>query len=171
MRNNYFEKFKKHLQLLKSYQNQTIKHIKELKKDNKINNKLKFAKILKKFNDNDIESMGIRKQRLFLSSDYFFAFKLDDIQYILATYNIEYNIDIILNAGLYYSPTSVEVFDKYASVIDYLDNLSPIYIKKGFFNQDVKLFKELCKIVKKYNRLQLYNNYYEEQLDKLSINK
>lgn len=67
MRNNcYFEKFKKHLQLLKSYQNQTIKHIKELKKDNKINSKLKFDKFLKKFNDNDIESMGIRKQQFFL---------------------------------------------------------------------------------------------------------
>ena len=63
MRNNcYFEKFKKHLQLLKSYQNQ----IKELKKDNKINSKLKFDKFLKKFNDNDIESMGIRKQQFFL---------------------------------------------------------------------------------------------------------
>lgn len=167
MRNNcYFEKFKKHLQLLKSYQNQTIKHIKELKKDNKINSKLKFDKIVKKFNDNELESMGIRKQQFFFGSDYFFAFKLDDKQYILATYNIEYNIDIILNAGLYYSPTSVEVFDKCVRVIDYLDNLSPIYIKKGFFNQDVKLFKTLCRIVKKYHRLQLYNDYYMKQLER-----
>lgn len=63
MRNNcYFEKFKKRLQLLKSYQNQ----IKELKKDNKINSKLKFDKIVKKFNDNELESMGIRKQQFFL---------------------------------------------------------------------------------------------------------
>ena len=166
MNYNNFKNLKFNMKNAKDYQHQIIKQIKEYKYHNKKKRKKVFKNFLETFNAANIDDIDLTKSTIF-DNIVIYGFKLGKKQYYLLPQKISIH-NTNLFAGIYgnskpYISNSITEWDmSYTKLYKYF---YPIYIKKGFFNKNVRIFKKMSKLFNSKSRIDTYNKYYLTQKD------
>lgn len=166
MNYNNFKNLKFNIKNAKDYQHQIIKQIKEYKYHNKKKRKKVFKNFLETFNAANIDDIDLTKSTVFNNID-IYGFKLEKKQYYLLPQNMSIHNTTIL-AGIYGSSRTFilnEITEWNIIHNKYYEYFYPIYIKKGFFNKDVRIFKKMSKLFNSKSRIDAYNKYYLTQKD------
>lgn len=164
MNYNFLKNLESNIKNATNYQHKTIIRVIKHQYANKEKRKMVFKNFLKTFSVANIDDINLIKSTIF-NHIVIYGFKLGEKQYYLLPQNMSIH-DTNLFAGIYgnskpYISNSITEWDMYYTKL--YKYFYPIYIKKGFFNKNVRIFKKMCKLFNKKSRIDTYNKYYLNQ--------